>query len=390
MRNTKSSLKFNESNFSALLAWHIDSNNKIKSIESVLNVLRQSSDGSRLGKLNHNCRVSGIPFTWDYYTGYGEDRNQIKVLTFPMCKISTGWNFYLDVEESGCIYLSEGFGTRRTSCKYSILNAFAPSTLASIADTIDFLCGRDRSKKEIFFDIYRRFGGSGDLCYTKFDHNTESLYNAYSFDNDYVYLEYMQKFESADAYEEIKKSNILKKIVVVKWEKDYDCWYCDFLVDNSAWHIDCLTDVGSYPVNKDSKTYEGDENLPKYAQDWLIKAIKSIPYGDWKTGSYFCYESDNGEWKSTRIWSEIPEDKRVNLFISTDKDCRYFYNDIREIDLSPEDNPTSEVCMRFGNGRAIFKYDHDGCESRNMVKSGEKSLMEEMLGMNDESDEDED
>lgn len=374
MNNTKS---FNNTNFESLLAWHIQNSNI--SIESVLNVLRQSSDNSRLAKLNHNCKISGIPFTWDYRSGDKE----IRVLTFPMCKISTGWDFYLDIEESGYIYLSEGINTRRTYCKASILNSFAPSTMHAIADTIDLLCGADMNKEKIFFDIYRRFGGRGDLRYSKFDHETESLYNLYAFNSDYKYLEYMQKFESADAYEEIKKSNILKKIVVIKWEEDYDCWYADFLVDNSAWHIDCLNDVGSYPIKEDL-TYDGDENLPKYAQDWLIEAVKSVRYRSGaKSGSWFCYESPVAlKFESTRLWSEIPEDMRVNLFVSTDKDCRYFYNDITEINLSPD----------LKCSRVDFIWSHESCESpdNGCIENEDLNELERALNMTDESEEDED
>lgn len=346
---------FNNTNFSALLAWHVQNSNM--SIESVLNVLTQSSDNSRLGKLNHNCRISGIPFTWDYRSG----DKQIRVLTFPMSKISTGWDFYLDIEESGYIYLSEGINTRRTYCKASILNSFSPSTMHQIADVIDLLCGADMDKEKIFFDIYRRFGGRGIEIYNRYDSECKSLDTAYTFDHDYVYVEYMQNFESACEHEEIRKSNMLKKIAVVRWDSEDDCWYVDFILDNSAYHIDCLINASTYEVKKDL-TFDEEDDIPIYAKAWLIKAIKSVPYGDWKNGSYFCYESDNGEWKSTRLWSKIPEDKRVNLFISTE-DRRYFYNDIREIDLSPEDNPTSDIAMHFGNGRVLFVYSHESCES---------------------------
>ena len=385
MLNSKS---FNNTNFESLLSWHIQNSNI--SIESVLNVLRQSSDNSRLAKLNHNCKISGIPFTWDYYTGYGEDKKQIKVLTFPMSKISTGWDFYLDIEESGYIYLSEGINTRRTYCKASILNSFAPSTMHAIADTIDLLCGRELSKKEIFFDIYRRFGGCGDLRYSKIDMNTESVYNMYAFNSDYKYLEYMQKYDNQNYVDEVIHSNCGGRLVVVQWAESHNCWYTDFLVDDSTWHIDALMDVGCYPIKEDL-TFDGDESTKGYIQRTLIYAVKSVMNKpNAKSGSWFCYgvcdlDTNFSRWESTRLWSEIPEINKRHIFVSTDKDSRYFYDDITEINLSPD----------LKCSRVDFIWSHESCESTDngcIENDNNEDLneLERALNMTDESEEDED
>lgn len=405
------STKFNEALFNTISS---NNNNQLTGIEAVLNVLSQRSDRARTDSLNHNCQISGLPFCWDYYYGYGEDAEQIKVISFPMTKISTGWSFVLDIEESGRVYISEGKGTRRTLIKTADLNAFSFTTMESIRSVLEYMLNSNTEftpdAEEIFYFYKQVLSDSSSLIkttYRKWDSETNSMYKKIMIEGiqDSAHFEYEKNWESPNPYDDAIASEPKKHILIASWSKEHKCWYIDFVFDDSAWGFSCLREPGTYRVLefKDSAlhTPAGVEEAGSYhtitagndlliadiydddalnrgeyvidkecmmmkispdMQDEIMHFVSNIVgnHGDAKEGAWFGYKEDReGCWmKSCRKWTEIPENKRIHLYVAPSCIAKY-YDDVEELDFSPENGDEENPDMaRIIEGSCRFKYHH--------------------------------
>lgn len=348
---------FNNALFSALM---YISFNTGTSLDDVLRVLDQSSDESRIARLNHNCRISGIPFCWSYCTSYCADGTETrnKVLSFPMTKISTGWKFILDIEENGRLYLSEGKGTRRTILRLSRLNDFSPSTCNAIRKTIAYLCDSNSEKvgaEDLFYFYKQTVDPEVETAYSvaKGDVQPTSIYRALQIEGipETRHLQYWSGYENPNPHDEVLADQPKKHVVMVKWHNNLNIWYADFVFEDEAWGFSCMSDAGSFPIfDKSFKLDDVDEDTGMPDPEWignkmslklrseLENAVKSVASqgDDAKSGSWIVVSGKD----CYRRWSEIPERDRIHIYIAPSGDPEYF-DDIEELDFSPE----GEKCL---------------------------------------------
>ena len=368
---------FNKALFSALSEINYYKTVNSNSLENVLKVLRQSSDTSRRDRLNHNCRISDHPFCWSYFTGYGDDATKIRVLSFPMTKISTGWDFYLDIEENGALYLSEGKGTARTQLKTSDLNAFSPSTREDIVTTIEHLCNSSATDKvdpEELFWFYKQTltDAAVETAYQVFDNTDQPyLYKAQQIKDIFEtrYLQFDKRFDNPNSYDDALAAEPKKHIIMVRWSEEHSCWYADFVFDGEAWDFNCLNDAGTYQVDDntlalnitDEDTGEVDKDTMGYKISNKLKSeieaavyeVAHLPEGS-KEGSWIVIPVKG---RCYRKWSEIPEEDRIHLFVAPTGVAKY-YDDVEELDFSPEEDGEEIDMARALEGSCRFKYHH--------------------------------
>lgn len=370
---------FNSSLFSALVTINNDRDyfsSKESGLERVLQVLHQASDTSREARLNHNCRISGLPFCWSYWRGYGDDAVETKVLSFPMTKISTGWNFILDVEENGNLYLSEGKGTARTSLKLSALNAFSPTTREDMFSVIEYLCNSnisDNPSPEELFWLYKQVltDAGVETVYHVFDDTKEPrLYKAHQIKNvpeTRHLLQFSEPFNNPNPYDDVLAEQPKKHIIMVRWEDKHDRWCCDFVFDGEAWGFNCLNDAGTYPVFDGSfKLDDIDEDTGKVDPEWvgskmspelrseLENAVKAVASKSGaKSGSWIVASGKD----CYRKWSEVPEENRIHIYVAAPTGVAKYYDDVEEMDFSPEDRENPDMA-RLLKGSCRFKYHH--------------------------------
>ncbi|MBP5597289.1 MAG: hypothetical protein J6Y02_18040 [Pseudobutyrivibrio sp.] len=368
---------FNSSLFSALSEINYYKTVNSNSLEAVLKVLNQTSDTSRKDRLNHNCRINGLPFCWSYFTGYGDEAVEHKVLSFPMTKISTGWAFVLDIEENGNLYLSEGKGTNRTQLKLSDLNAFSPSTREAIYYTIEHLCN-SRSEKvdaEELFYFYKQTCSDAavETVYQVFDDTDQPyLYRAQQIKDIFEtrYLQFDCRFDNPNPYDDALAVEPKKHVIMVRWSEEHGCWYADFVFDGEAWGFNCLNDAGTYQVDDntlalnliDEDTGEIDKDTMGYKLsskmegeiESAVYEVAHLPEGS-KTGSWIVIP---GKGYCYRRWSEVPEEDRIHIFVAPTGTPKY-YDDIEELDFSPENGDEENPDMaRLLEGSCRFKYHH--------------------------------
>ena len=356
-------LNFNDNLFSLLL--NAEYAKSRPSLNQIMNILSQKSDGSRKACINHNCRLAEMPFCWDYYLPencykMSTNSNRVKVISFPMVKISTGWRFYLDIEDCGEIYISEGKGTRRTPVNPSILNDFSYSTRKEIYDTVADLCFTSAydGKSLSPYEFLKRRGESPNCIYSYIESanvpSQTDVLEIYGFKhkttadceivapvkiNRYNDVLYVGKVER-DSNGEYRKVRILKDGDLVK-------------------DIDTLRICGeSFRIYRDGKSWsptsysvyeEGFRGLSgKEINDWFNDLIEDDK-------DYFISRHDCR--KTTRKWSEIREMSRPRIFVmdkSTEGLCHHFYDDVAEINLDDESDDIADMLV----GRIRFENDH--------------------------------
>lgn len=294
-----------------------------------------------------------------------------------MLKISTGWRFYLDVEESGNLYISEGKGTRRTQIKLADLNAFSWTTRESIKFVLEHLLNSNTESKptpeEIFYFYKQVLSDHSSLIHTpyhKWDSETNRLYKKIMIEGiwESAHFQYEKSWESPNPYDNAINNPERTHIIMVRWESKWDCWYADFVFDGEAWGFNCLDDAstyqiddGSYKLNLiDEETNKIDTETQGYKicdklKAELESAVKCVAKKeDGKSGSWI-YVPRYGY--AYRKWSEIPELWRINLFVAAGESTNY-YDDIEELDFTPEDDPENPDMARLMDGCCRYKYHH--------------------------------
>lgn len=404
--------KFNDALFSALVNAnnHRNYSSPDNGLENVLQVLCQASDESRSARLNHNCKIIGLPFCWHYWRGYGDDATEVKVLSFPMTKVSTGWHFILDVEENGSIYLSEGRGTRRTSLKLSDLNAFSPSTRESMFAAISYVCNSSSTevRSEELFYFYKQADAIEETMFNVFDDTDRPyLYKAQQIKDipETRHLRDDKPFDNPHPYDDARSEELKKHLFIGRWCEEHQRWYVDVVFENSAWGFESLRDPGSYPfiefnsiksnipplpekyrtniqpsfdtmlvpdVFDDEKSsngvyvVDGDCHFLKINNDLQSEMLSFVAAmwknGDGEKGTWLGYV-DNSEGfltiKTCRKWSDLPSESKIHIYVAPTEVAKY-YDDIDELDFSPEEvNSDGDIDMaRALNGDCRFKHDH--------------------------------
>lgn len=320
--------KFNEKAFNAIKVLFDD--DESTDLQGILTVLNQASDASRLAKLNHNCIISDLPFGWTYYKNYGE--TMIKVVTFPMIKQSTGFRFYLDIEEDGDVYISEGKNTNRTYLMPSNLNAFSPRTQRMIATVLESIVN-GRSKSDLF-DLYKKFL-SADYSFIC-GMNSDKVLNHYKFGRFETDIEESHVFESATPVVAISKDNTGNRGVdVLKSGGRYSYQYMEGYF--------CR-----YQITKTSDGWVIDDDVEDDNKQYIESALKKMNESELDSDKAYFIQDD----LICQKWSEITI--RPEIFVEH-KDCDYvYYNDVVEIELNPQSD--SMEYMMNGSEPVRFLY----------------------------------
>jgi len=312
-------------------------------LESVLTVCEQRCERARKDAFNSNCIIDGIPFTWDY-TSYNavvdpEDSSNnlditYRILTFPMVKRTTTWKFFLDIEENGTLYISEGKGTQRTRIPLRMLNDLHWAQRKIIADTIRQLCRDDATA----FEFCETHGALVTVDYSYIlGRNVPTLKECQDC-RGYKYITRAQ-CELRKCY---SISNELPSYIVSIFRSDENYWYYTHLYDNRLYDdvhslfMESNTCGGILPDFQDiirSKSFN-----EKDVKDG-ISVIKNIPVGK---RVFF----DISILSVFENYKDIPDTDKANIFV---KDSRYdrspYFNDIIDIDLY--------------NDKVLFEHDHN-------------------------------
>lgn len=312
---------FNENTFLNLVSNAPVNTNKM---DLLMNVLNQRSDKSRLNSFNHNCIIINNPFCWSY--DYNDEYRS--VISFPMEKISTGWRFFLDIEESGDMYLSEGRHTNRTPLPTNAISWLSRSTQKKILETLEML-----------------FTESERFCY-----DFASIIKEPDYLYSYIPLSVVPNLEGVygttvyDCYESLGWENHQyhgESTKLVEESESKDCWYAKFV--NGKWQICYVYDgmtlyknpknIYQFKINHEDlfKTVEPDSN------HWL----NQIDLGEFCGNKSFFIAKN----KKYEKWSEIPEELRPRIFVedsqlnvvslSNNTTSRFFcFDDIKDIILN--------------------------------------------------------
>lgn len=299
-------------------------------MESLLNVLNQRSDRARKDAFNHNCVIIGNPFAWFYY---GFDDSSTCVISFPMEKVTTGWRFYLDIEESGNLYISEGKYTNRTPLPTKAISWLSKSNQRAILETLEMLF----SESEHFCYDFARIIKEADYLYSYIPlsvvPNHKELYGTT------VYRCYKSLGWQNHQYD--GESNKL-----VEESENTDCWYVKFGGSFSDPYCQILHLCDGITL------YCNPENIYQFKtkHDTFTKFESEFPQNHWLNQIDFgeCYGGKSffiANNKKYERWSQIPEELRPRIFVEDSaytlvrnlnkKVTRFFcFDDIEEIILN--------------------------------------------------------
>lgn len=298
-------------------------NEKIGLDHILYDILNQSSDRSRTDKLNHNCVVKNF-FTWTRY--------EQAVVTFEMNKISTGWNFNLDIQDDGDIFISEGKDTNRTYINPGKLNVFSKRTLDTIREILYAMVLEDAEialnhlvQCDITRPFLNRYLRETELEFVSgpkeiFDKNLK--YNFYSNDKEYV-ISYNDKEQMEDPMFVIDGD---WAVLVGKPEKDddgnltryFNIFYTNRVITNRELMYEPME---FYAEMEDGNWVIGDDQ-----SCWGISGlIENVLNEHSKRNDEYFYFNKNheihGYWdieNSPKIWLE-QNDGKINDKINFDK-----------------------------------------------------------------------
>lgn len=275
----------------------IDSNK----MDSLLAVLNQRSDRARKDAFNHNCVIVGNPFSWFYY---GFDDSSTSVISFPMEKVTTGWRFFLDIEESGNLYISEGKHTNRTPLPTKAISWLSKSNQRAILETLEMLF----SESEHFCYDFARIIKEADYLYSYIPlsvvPNHKGLYGTT------VY----RCYESL-GWENHQYGGESNKLVEDSENKD--CWYVRFggaSSDPYCQIIHLCDGMTLYrnPENIYQFKTKNDDLFTTFEYDFPQSHwINQIDFGECYGGKSFFIANN----KKYEHWSEIPEELRPRIFV---------------------------------------------------------------------------
>lgn len=317
----------------------IESNN---GLEQIMTVLNQRSDTARRMSINHNCIFNGIPFTWDYESV--GTRN--KVFTIPFHKISTGWDFYLDIEESGDMYISEGKFTNRTKTNPSVFMELRPSIRNRILSMLTILTaehpnGEPNESVSYYFDrfeFYKLSYMEPDFVYGFYEHGDykecQRIGNADKI-VDHAFVNPVSSCENPTVY------------FIGKPQRDSENRYyrnCVILHNNIS--IDGIDDIRyrkpdfklMFDDYKLCPVCDSDTRYTRNGEIYNFSGMSGRELRDFFSGvddsdrEYFYIISDR---LAVQKWSEIPELRRPRIFV-LDKDSNCYYDDVEEIDLDDD------------------------------------------------------
>lgn len=306
-------------------------------LESILKVCEQRSDRSRKDAFNNNCIVDGIPFTWEYtiydaIVNAEDPADHIddvrRVLTFPMVKRTTGWQFFLDIEECGSIYISEGKGTNRTRISLRDLGCLHWGTRKLIADTIHELCSNTTP-----FDFCKSHGGYVSVLYsylaTKNTSHISEMQECRGF----------KKSVGHDCDKILIHEHSGNEVVYILKCHDNRTYYYRLIKNGDIFYdVEEITS-GCEDTNGRELVGLSDVFLKEDKED-LLSILRNL---EPSTRGFLDYRNK----MFYEHWKDIPEDDRPEIFIkdtSIDKLCQPCFNDIEDIDLE--------------NDKVTFSHDH--------------------------------
>lgn len=356
MSNSKSSLTFNKIVFMSLLASQtIESNN---GLEQIMTMLNQRSDDSRKARVNHNCVFNGIPFTWEYRSyspsdGFAEGYDEtIRIFTIPMHKISTGWDFYIDIEESGAVYLSEGKYTNRTKVNPNILMDLRPSIRGRILSMLTILTaehptGEPNESVSYYFDrfeFYKLAYMEPDFVYGFYEHGDYKEYHRIGNAEkivDHGFVNPVSSCENPTVY------------FIGKPHRDSENrYYRNCVIMHNNISIDGIDDIRNrkpdfklmFDDYKLCPVCDSDTRYTRTGEIYNFSGMSGRELRDFFSGvddsnrEYFYIISDR---LAVQKWSEIPELRRPRIFV-LNKDSGCYCDNCKELDLN-EDEDLNEL-----------------------------------------------
>lgn len=363
-KSMNNSINFNKIIFASLLASQtIESSNN--GLEQIMTMLNQCSDDSRKARVNHNCVFNGIPFTWDY----NDDK---KVFTIPMHKISTGWDFFIDIEESGDIYLSEGKYTRRTKCNPTILMDLRPSIKNRIYAMLRILTSEhptgepNESVSYEFdrFEFYKLSYIEPNLVYGFYAHGDykecQRIGNADKI-VDHAFVKPVSSCENPTVY------------FIGKPQRDSENrYYRNCVILNNNTSIDGIDDIRNrkpdfklmFDDHKLKPVCDSDTRYTRSGEIYDFSGMSGLELRDFFSGiddsdrEYFYVIHDR---MAVQKWSEISEIRRPRIFVGDPNEDSYnYYDDIEEIDLDDniEDSDGNIDMAKALIGSVRFIHDH--------------------------------
>lgn len=360
---------------SLLASQTIESNN---GLEQIMTMLNQRSDDSRKARVNHNCVFNGIPFTWEYRSyscsdGFAEGYDEtVKIFTIPMHKISTGWDFFIDIEESGAVYLSEGKYTNRTKVNPNILMDLRPSIRGRILSMLRILTdehptGEPNESVSYYFDrfeFYKLAYMEPDFVYGFYEHGDykecQKIGNATKI-VDHAFVKPESSCENPTVY------------FIGKPQRDSENRYyrnCVILHNNIS--IDGIDDIRNrkpdfklmFDDYKLCPVCDSDTRYTRTGEIYNFSGMSGRELKDFFRGiddsdrEYFYVISDH---LAVQKWSEIPEIRRPRIFVGDpSEDSNNYYDDVEELDLDDniEDSDGDIDMAKALIGSVRFIHDH--------------------------------